>query len=88
MSDSDPRKHDDAPGMEINLDRPRRVRTTIIYWMVVLAVAGLLAALMARFTGSILVAVLLSGGMLAYMLIAAAITSKNLERHPGDGRLD
>lgn len=73
--------------MEINLDRPRRVRNTIAYWLVLFAVALLLALLMVRFTGSVLIAVALSGGMLAYMLLVAAAASKNMGQKPG-GRLD
>jgi Na+-translocating ferredoxin:NAD+ oxidoreductase RnfA subunit len=74
--------------MDINLDRPRRVRNNVAYWCVLLGVAALLTFLMERFTGSILIALGLSCGMLAYMLIMAAIASKNMHNSPGDGRLD
>ncbi len=75
-------------GMEINLDRPHRVRTTVAYWIVLLSVGCLLAWMLMRFTGSKLVAIGLAGGMLLYMVIASAITSRHLSQQPGDGRLD
>ncbi len=74
--------------MEMNLDRGRRVRGTIGYWLALLAVGAILALLLERFTGSKLIAIALAGGMLLYMLIASAIASKNLSQAPGDGRLD
>ena len=75
------------PDLEMNLDRPRRVRAAITYWVFLLAVAALLAFLMLRFTGSKVIAFSLSGGMLAYMLFMSAVTSKNLSKG-GGGRLD
>ncbi len=79
---------EEKPGMDINLDRPRRIRTTLLYWLTLLAVGALLAFLMYRFTGSMLIAIGLAGGMLLYMIIASTITAKNLRQNPGDGRLD
>jgi small neutral amino acid transporter SnatA (MarC family) len=74
--------------MNINLDRPRRVRATLTFWLFFLAVAGLLAFLLMKFTGSKMVAFGLAGGMLLYMLIAAALTSKSLSQDSSDGRFD
>ena len=74
--------------MDMNLDRGRRVRSTALYWLILLGVGALLALLLMQFTGSKLIAFGLSGGMLIYMLIAAAITSKSLDQSPGDGRLN
>ena len=72
----------------INLDRPRRLRATLMFWLFFLAVAGLMAFLLMKFTGSKLVAFALAGGMLLYMLIAAAVTSKHLSQNSSDGRFD
>lgn len=80
-----PRK---TKGMDINLDRPHRVRTAIAYWIILLGVACLLAWMLMRFTGSKLVAIGLAGGMLLYMVIAGAITSRSLSHDPNSGRLD
>lgn len=74
--------------MEINLDRSHRVWSTLTFWLFFLAMAGLLAFLLMKFTGSKLVAFGLAGGMVLYMLIAGAVTSKHMSRNPGDGRLD
>ncbi|GEM_PF-6803913 len=74
--------------MNINLDRPRRVRATLMFWLFFLAVAGLLAFLLMKFTGSKLVACGLAGGLLLYMLIAGAVTSKHLSQDSSDGRFD
>lgn len=86
--DQDSRKRRQKKDMEINLDRPRRVFHTVSFWLFFIAMAGLLAFLLMRFTGSKLVAFGLAGGMLLYMLIAGAVTSKHLSGNPGDGRLD
>jgi len=88
INDKNKPQADPKPEMEINFDRGKRIRGTIFYWILLIGVAILLTVMMHRFTGSILVALGLSGGMLAYMLIMAAIASKNLSRPPGDGRLD
>lgn len=74
--------------MDINFDRSRRIRSTGLYWLVLLGVGALLAFLLMQFTGSKLIAFGLAGGMLLYMVIASAITSRNLNQSPGDGRLD
>ena len=74
--------------MDMNLDRGRRVRSTALYWLILLGVGALLAFLLMQFTHSKLIAFGLSGGMLIYMLIASAITSKSLDQSPGDGRLN
>ncbi len=74
--------------MNINLDRPRRVRATLMFWVFFAAIAGLLVFLLLRFTGSKLVAFGLAGGMLLYMLIAGAITSRNMSQSSDDGRLE
>jgi FtsH-binding integral membrane protein len=76
------------PDMNINLDRPHRVRTTILFWVALLGAACLLAFMLYRFTQSMWVAFGLAGGMLLYMIIAGAVTSKHLSGNPGDGRLD
>jgi len=73
--------------MDINFDRSRRIRSTAIYWLVLLGVGALLAFLLMQFTGSKLIAFGLAGGMLLYMVIASAITSRNLSQSPGDGSL-
>jgi FtsH-binding integral membrane protein len=86
--DNEPKKPRQRKSMDINLDRPRRLRATLTFWLFFLAIAGLLVFLLMRFTGSKLVAFGLAGGMLLYMLIAGAVTSKHLSRNPGDGRLD
>lgn len=86
--DHEGKKPRQRKAMEINLDRPRRVRSTVAFWLFLLAVAGLLAFLLMRFTGSKWIAFGLAGGMLLYMLIAGAVTSKHLSQNPGDGRLD
>lgn len=80
-------KSDDG-GMNINLDRGRRIRGLIGFWLVFIAVAGLLGFLLERFTGSRILAYGMAGGMLAYMLIASSVTYRNLSKAPGDGRLD
>lgn len=80
-----PKKRKD---MSINVDRSRRVRATLTFWLFFVAVAALLAFLLMRFTGSKLVAFGLAGGMLLYMLIAGALTSKNLSQDSTDGRFD
>ena len=64
--------------MEINLDRPSRVRGAILYVALLLAVGGGFAWLLMRFTGSKLIAFGLAGGMLAYMLVASFWTARNL----------
>lgn len=78
----------EKPAMNINLDRPHRVRVAILFWMALLCAACLLAVLLYRFTQSIWVAGGLAGGMLLYMVIAGSVTSKHLGGSPGDGRLD
>lgn len=80
-----PKKRKD---MTINLDRGRRVRATLAFWLFFIAVAALLAFLLMRFTGSKLVAFGLAGGMLLYMLIAGALTSKHLSQDSSDRRFD
>ena len=72
--------------MDMNLDRPRRIRSTVLYWLLLLGVGALLAFLLMQFTGSKSIAFGLAGGMLLYMVIAAAITTKSLDQSPGDGR--
>ena len=74
--------------MNINLDRPRRLRGTLMFWLFFVAIAGLLVFLLLRFTGSKLVAFGLAGGMLLYMLIAGAITSRNMSQDSSNGRLE
>lgn len=74
--------------MELNMDRARRVRSTLLYWLLLLGAGALLGYLMLQFTGSKLIAFGLAGGMLLYMLLASAVTSKHLSETPGDGRLD
>ena len=85
-ADKKPRRS--KPPMDMNLDRPQRVRSTVMYWLLLLGVDALLAFLLMQFTGSKLVAFGLAGGMLLYMVIAGAITYKSLDQSPGDGRLD
>jgi hypothetical protein len=82
------KKPNQRKDMNINLDRPRRLRATLMFWLFFLAVAGLLVFLLMRFTGSKLVALGLAGGMLLYMLIAGAVTSKHLSRNSSDRRFD
>jgi FtsH-binding integral membrane protein len=86
--DHQSKKPRERKGMEINLDRPRRVRATLTFWLFLLVVAGLLGFLLMQFTGSKLIAFGLAGGMLLYMLIAGAVTSRHLSQNPNDGRLD
>ena len=74
--------------LNINLDRPRRLRATLMFWLFFLAIAGVLVFLLMRFTGSRLVAFGLAGGMLLYMLIAGAVASKHMSRNSSDGRFD
>ena len=69
--------------MEINLDRPRRVRSLILYTICILAVGTLFGWLLMSFTGSRLIGFGLAFGMLAYMLLMARWTSRNL-RGPGE----
>lgn len=77
-----------GPGMEIDVNRGRRVRGTAFFWGAVIVIGGILALLLYQFTGSFWLAGLFAGGMLAYMLIVGGLTSRNLSRPPGDGRLD
>lgn len=74
---------DSRPPMEINLDRPRRLRSLILYTICLLGVGSLFAWLLTRFTGSRLIGFGLAFGMLAYMLIVARSASRNL-RGPGE----
>jgi hypothetical protein len=78
--------------MNIHLDRPRRVRATLMFWLFLIAVAGLLALLLMRFTGSKLVAFGMAGGMLLYMLmymlIAGLAASRHLTRNSRENRFD
>ena len=66
------------PPMEINLDRPSRVRSLIVFTICVLTVATVFAWLLARFTGSRLIGFGLAFGMLTYMLLMAKWTARNL----------
>jgi hypothetical protein len=75
-------------GMEIDVNRGRRVRGTVMYWGSIIVIGSILALLLYRFTGSLLLALLFAGGMLAYMLVMSALTSRSLSRPPGEGRLD
>lgn len=93
MTDPEPKILPDAPSrqdrdMDINLDRGRRFRATLGFWLLVIALALLLAYLLNEFIHSKVIAITFSAGMLLYMIIAGAITSNNLSRPPGDGRLD
>lgn len=88
MSMHEGKKPKQRKDMNINLDRSRRVRATLMFWLFLLAVAALLAFLLMRFTGSKVVAFGLAGGMLLYMLIAGALTSKHLSQDSSDGRFD
>lgn len=92
MNDSAPQPSaPDSPpsqgGMEIDPQRGRRIGTTFAFWIFVLALAVLLTYLLATFTHSLAIAIAFAAGMLCYMLIAGAITSRHLSRPPGDGRL-
>ena len=66
------------PPMEINLDRPHRMRSLIFFTISLLALGTLLAWLLMRFTGSRLIGFGLAFGMLAYMLLMAKWTARNL----------
>jgi hypothetical protein len=92
MSEDHPTNEDSSaeskPGMEINLDRGRRLRGSLMFWCILLAAGGVLTVLLARFTGSKLIAIGLSAGMLIYMLIAGGLTSRSLNHSMDDGRLD
>jgi uncharacterized transporter YbjL len=74
--------------MDLHLDRAQRVRSTVLYWLLLIGVGCLLAFLLMQFTGSKLIAFGLAGGMLLYMLIASAITSKHISESQGSGRMD
>ncbi len=76
-------KAQSKPLMEINLDRPRRIRSLILYTICLLGIGTLFAWLLTRFTGSRLIGFGLAFGMLAYMLIVAKSTGRNL-RGPGE----
>lgn len=76
-------KEDGRPQMEINLDRARRIRSLILYTICLLGIGTLFAWLLTRFTGSRLIGFGLAFGMLAYMLIMAKSTGRNL-RGPGE----
>lgn len=69
--------------MDIPLDRPSRARSLIVYVILLLAVAGTFAWMLAKFTGSGMIALGLSLGMLVYMLIVASWAHRNL-RGPGE----
>lgn len=69
--------------MDIPLDRPGRTRSLIGYVVSLLLVAGLFAWLLAAFTGSRVIALGLSLGMLVYMLVVASWAHRNL-RGPGE----
>ena len=71
------------PSMEINLDRPHRMRSLILFTICLLTIGTLFAWLLMRFTGSRLIAFGLSFGMLAYMLLMAKWSGRNL-RGPGE----
>lgn len=73
----------EPPSMEINLDRPRRVRSLILYTTCVLAIGTLFGWLLMQFTGSALIGFGLAFGMLAYMLLMAKWAGRSL-RGPGD----
>jgi hypothetical protein len=79
---------DSRDGMLINLDRGHHIRSFLSFWIIYLAVGAALVILLMRFTNSKLIAFGLAGGMFLYMIIAAAITSRNLEHSADDGRLD
>ncbi len=64
--------------MEINLDRPHRVRSAALFAILLLAAGGTFAWLLLRFTQSKLIAFGLTGAMLAYMLLASFWTGRNL----------
>ena len=66
------------PPMEINLDRPNRLRSLIVFTICLLTVATVFAWLLTRFTGSRLIGFGLAFGMLAYMLLMAKWTARNL----------
>lgn len=76
------------PEMQISLDRPHRVKTTIAFWGALIIVGVVLAGMMLKFTGNVWLGVGLAGGMLLYMVAMAAVTSKNLSKSPGDGRIE
>lgn len=77
-----PDNQDMAP-MEINPDRPARMRSLAVFAIFFLAVAGVFAWLLLKFTGSRLIAFGLAFGMITYMLVMAACTARNLRR-PGE----
>jgi hypothetical protein len=72
------KKDEQLGSMDIPLDRPSRVRSLVTYILVVAAVAGLFTWLLAKFTGSGVIALSLSLGMLIYMLVAAGWANRSL----------
>lgn len=69
--------------MDIPIDRPAKTWSLLLYGVFVLIVAGTFAWLLARFTGSGVIALGLSLGMLVYMVVVGYWAHRNL-RGPGE----
>lgn len=68
------------PAMEIPLDRPRKLLSSLVFGLLVLVVAAVLVVLFVRFTASLRLAMALVLFMLTYMgLMAYFVTNRSDE---------